>query len=307
MTNNKQRVGLGAFPKALWAALQWRVMLIWIVLMALPTAIAAMPMGHALSALLDHSVYADALAHKFDGLLMGDAITSAMRHNTGLGGAYSMAFIVTLLLSPFLTGVVVTAVRSVRYATLGELMHGGLRQYWRMLRLMLWSLIPYGIAFVIGSIAFRMASTHAQTAVLESVADHGYLAAKIILVVLVVLAHAIMESSRAQVAADESLRSATRAFGRGIMMLLRRPLATLGLYLGTSIVGYALVVLVGMLRIRTDAAGVGGYIVAILLAQLIVVILAWQRTARISALTMVACGVPSRRRHGSGATLAPAV
>ncbi|HET7662093.1 MAG TPA: hypothetical protein VFK31_00505 [Rhodanobacteraceae bacterium] len=307
MTTNKQRVGWGAFPKAMWAALQWRVMLIWIVLMALPTAIAALPVGHALGALLDHSVHSNALAHKFDGLLMGDAIMSLMRHNAGLGGAYSAAFIVTLLLSPFLTSVVVTAVRSMRQATLGELMHGGLHQYWRMLRLMLWSLIPYGIAFGVGNFASGMASAHAQTAVLQSVADRGDLIAKIVLLALVVLAHAIMESSRAQFAADESLRSATRAFGRGIGMLVRRPLATLGLYLGTSIVGYALVVLVGMLRIRTDAVGVGGYILAIALAQLIVVILAWQRTARISALTMVACGVPSRRRHGSGATLAPAV
>jgi hypothetical protein len=280
-------------------------MLIWIVLMALPTAIAAMPVGHALSALLDHSVHANALAHKFDGLLMGDVIASVMRYNSGLAGAQSAAFIVTLLLSPFLTGVVVAAVRPARHATLGELMHGGLSQYWRMLRLMLWSLIPYGIAIAIGSMAFHAASARAATEVLESSANHGYLAAKIILGVLLVLAHAIMESSRAQVAADESLRSATRAFGRGIMMLLRRPLATLGLYLGTSIVGFVLAGLVGMWRIRVDAVGLG-YIGAMVLAQLIVVILAWQRTARISALTVLARATPSRRRGGS-ATLAPAV
>ncbi len=307
MTKNRQRVGWGAFPRALWAALQWRVMLIWIVLMALPTAIAAMPMGHALGKLLDHSVHADALAQKFHGLLMGDAVVSMSRHAIGLGGSQSAALLVTLLLSPFLTGVVVTAVRSLRHASLGELMHGGLGQYWRMLRLMLWSLIPYAIAFGIGGFALHVASAHAAKDVLESVADRGHLVARIILLALLVLAHAIMESSRAQVAADENLRSATRAFGRGIVMLLRRPLATLGLYLATSIVGYVLAGLVGMLRIRTDAVGIGGYIAAVLLAQLIVVILAWQRTARISALTMVARTTSSRRRHGSNANLAPAI
>lgn len=305
MTNNKQRVGWGALPKALWAALQWRVMLIWIVLMALPTAISALPVGRALGAFLDHSVHVDALAHKFDGLLMGDALTLLGRYNTGLSGAQTAAIIVTLLLSPFLTGVVVTAVRAPRRATLGELMHGGLGQYWRMLRLMLWSLIPYVIAIVVGTVALRIASSHAATAVFESVADRGYLIARIVLVVLLVLAHVIMESSRAQIAADAHLRSATLAFGRGMAMLVRRPLATLGLYLGTSIIGYVLAGLVGMLRIRVDAVGVGGYIAAILLAQLIVVILAWQRTARIGALAMVAQATPGRRNSGAAA-LAPA-
>jgi hypothetical protein len=298
MTINKQRIGWGTFPKALWAALQWRVMLIWIVLLALPTAIASVPLGRALGALLDHSVHADALAHHFNGLLMGDAITFLQQHNDSLlSGADSVALVVTLLLSPFLTGVVVTAVGAARRATLGELMHGGLGQYWRMLRLMLWSLVPYIIAVAIGAVALNIASGHAEQAVLQSSADCGYLIAKIILGVLLVLAHVIMESARAHVAADQSLRSATRAFGRGAAMLIRRPLATLGLYLATSIAGYVLAGLVGIWRIHTVAAGTGGFIGAILLTQLIVVILAWQRTARIDALATVAGATPARRRR----------
>lgn len=306
MTNNKKRVGWGAFPAAAaWAAMQWRLMLLWLVCMALPTVIASLPLGQALGHLLDHSVHAGALAHKFDGLLMGDAIMSLFRHNTALAGTRAMALIVTLLLSPFLTGMVVTAVRAARHPGLGQLMHDGLSQYWRMLRLMLWALIPYAIAVAAGFALFHMASGRADDAVLESVANRGYLIARIILIVLLVLAHAIMESARAQIAADESLRSATRAFGRGIVMLVRRPLATLGLYLATSIVGYVLAALVGMVRIRTDAAGVAGLVVAVLLAQLIVLILAWQRTARIAALAKVARATPSRRRSGAAA-LAPA-
>src|SRR5699024_4929758 len=151
MTKNKQPVGWGAFPKALWGGLQWRVMVIWIVLMALPTAIAALPVGHALSALLDHSVHARELAQTFHGLLMGDAIISLFRLNIRvLRVAQSLSLIVPLLLSPFLTGVVVTAVRPAQHPRFGELMHGGLSQYWRMLRLMLWSLIPYAIAIFLG-------------------------------------------------------------------------------------------------------------------------------------------------------------
>lgn len=305
--SNDKRVGAGAFPKALWVALQWRVMLIWIVLMALPTAIVVTPIGDAFGALLDHSVHSAALADKFHGLLMGDALFSiTQNHGALISGAQMLALIVTLLLSPFLTGAVVTAVQMPRRPTLGELMHGGLAQYWRMLRLMLWALIPYGIAIIVGWKAWAMAGAHARDAILQTSADHGYLAAKIILIVLLVLAHCIMESSRAQVAADGNLRSATRAFGRGITMLVRRPLATLGLYLGTSILGYVLAGLVGIWRIHTDAVGLFGFIGALLLAQLIVAILAWQRMARISALAMVARAMSFGVRRQGEVGLAPA-
>lgn len=294
----KRKVGWGALPGALWAALQWRVMLIWVVLMALPTAIATLPVGRALGALLDHSLQSTALAHEFNGLFMGDALALMARHNGAvIHGTQILGVVVTLLLSPFLTGVVLTAVRASRHPRLGELMHGGLRQYWRMLRLMLWSLVPYAIAVFVGMTAYDFAQTRAHAATLESVADNGFLAARIILVVLLVLAHVIMECSRACVAADEHLLSATRAFGRGMAMLARRPLVTLGLYLGTSIIGYALAGLVGILRIRVDAVGVVGLAAAIVLAQLIVIILAWQRTARIGALVMVARAT-SRSRAG---------
>ncbi|HEX7340665.1 MAG TPA: hypothetical protein VF269_00160 [Rhodanobacteraceae bacterium] len=305
MTKNR-RVGLGAFPKALWMALQWRVMLIWIVLMALPTLIVALPVGHALGALLDHSLASTALAQKFHGLQGGDALFLLMQHDgAAIGGATLAGLIVTLLLSPFLTGVVVTAVRGPRRSTLGELMHGGLAQYWRMLRLMLWSLVPYIIALIIGSVAYSMAGAHAAQAILQSSADRGYHAALILLLVLLVLTNAIMEASRAQVAAEGSMHSATRAFGRGIAMLVRRPLATLGLYLGTSIIGFVLAGLVGMLRIHTNSAGAAGLIVAIVLTQLIVIILTWMRLARIGALAMLARATPFRG-GSSVAALAPA-
>jgi hypothetical protein len=306
MTSHNKRVGLVAFPAALWSALQWRVMLIFIVLMALPTAIATVPIAHALGSLLDHSVQSSAMARHFIGLFMGDALFKLGKHGAALGGAQTMAFIVTLALSPFLTGVIVTAARGVHRARFGELMHGGMYQYWRMLRLMLWSLVPYAIAFIIGGIARHMASNAAASDVLQSSADRGFLIARIILIVLLVLAHVIMESSRAQIAADEGLRSATRAFGRGIATAVRRPLATLGLYVATSVVGYVLAGLVGMWRIRTDAVGLG-LVGAVALTQLIVVILAWQRIARIDALARIARATPPQRGRRRGAQLAPAV
>ncbi len=306
MNRQKQRVGWGAFPAALWAALQWRLLLLWVVFMALPTAVATLPLGHALGERLDHLVNGSRLAQGFDALPMSDVIMSLARHGGPLVSAGQAAMLVTLLLAPFLTGMVVVAARPGRQVGMGALVHGGLGQYWRMVRLMLWGLIPFAIAIAVGMAAFHAASGHADVAVLQSSADHGYLAAKIVLAVLLVLAHAMLESARAQVAADDTLRSATRAFGRGLMLLLRRPLATLGLYLATSVVGYVLAALVVMWRVRTVAAGPAGLVLAVLLAQLVVVILAWQRIARLDALARLARVATTRRRAGGG-SLAPAM
>lgn len=307
MNNNiKKRVGIGAWFTSMGAALQWRIWVLWIVFMALPTAIVVLPLRATLGGIFDHSVHATDWAQNFNAFGMGDAMMSVGRHGAGLAGANMVAIIVTLLLSPFLTGMVVTAARAPRHPGFGELMHGGLTEYWRLLRLMLWALLPFAVAFGIGGMVSHWAGNNADAAVLQSVADRGQTIAKVVMLVLLVLAHAMVESGRAQFAADPQLRSATRAFFRGIGMLFRRPITTLGLYLGVSIIGYALVLLVGMWRIRTDAVGVTGFLLALLLAQLIVVILAWQRTARLFALTAVARANPARRGAGHNASLAPA-
>jgi hypothetical protein len=304
MNNHDRQAGIGAFFGALGAALQWRLLLLWLVVMALPTAIVALPLWKTLSGLLDHSVHATALAHTFDTLPMSDVIAQVGRHGDWLAGSNLGAIIVTLLASPFLTGMVVTAARAPRSLMFGELMHGGLSEYWRLLRLLLWALLPFGVAFAISGAASGMADKHAAAAVLESSAASGSRIATIVTVVLLVLAHAMVESGRAQLVADPMLRSATRAFFRGVGMLFRRPLATLGMYLGVSVIGYAIVLGLGMLRIRTDAVGLFGFIAALVVAQLIVAALAWQRTARLFALGAVASATPARRRAASPALAA---
>lgn len=302
MTNNHTRVGVGAFGRALGAALQWRLLLLWVVVMWIPTLIVGIPLANVLGGLLNHSAYASDLAHHFDGMIMGDLIMRLARHSSGLKGASQAALIATLLLSPFLTGMVVAAARASRRLGFGELVHGGVGEYWRLFRLMLWALIPFGVAVALGLVAMRVADRHAAHAVLESRADLGDHVALVVFVVLFVLAHVIVESGRGHLAASPGLRSATRALWRGTTLLARRPLATLGMYLGTSVIGYAIVWGLGMLRIRSDAVGIGGIVATWLLTQLIVIVIAWQRTARVFALASVA----RTRVRAGGASLAPA-
>ena len=109
---------------------------------------------------------------------------------------------------------------------------------------------------------------------------------------------AAVESARAAFVADVSLRSATRALGRGLAQVVRRPLSTLLSYLLISAVGLGLVLLLGVARIRTSALGLEGFLLALLLGQLVVAALGWMHAARVFALAQIAGTLRPGRRSG---------
>lgn len=281
------RAGIGALFAAMGNALQWRLLLLWLLVMLLPAAVVALPLWRSLAALLDHSVHADAWARQFDPLMfsgMGEAMAG---HVAWLSGAAVLALLLTLLLSPFLDGMAVGSGRAARTLGFGALLQNGWVEYGRMFRVMLWSLAPYAVVAVVAGIGAHLAGKHAEQAVLESQADAWAHGAHWVLLAVFVLAQTIVESTRAAFIADPGLRSATRALGRGFLQLLRRPLKTLLFYLVVSVLGLAIAAAFGIARIHTTAVD-GGLWLALLLGQLIVLALGWMRVARLFALARLA-------------------
>ncbi|MEW9573140.1 hypothetical protein ABQJ54_15390 [Rhodanobacter sp. Si-c] len=277
------RAGFGALFSAMGTALQWRLLLLWLLLMLLPASVVALPLWRTLGGLLDHSVHAEAWARQFDPLMFGDALGAMAGHAAWLGGAALLALLLTLLMSPFLDGMAVGSGRAARTLGFAALLQNGWIEYGRMFRVMLWSLLPYAVVVVVAGAGMHLADRHADQAVLEAQADAWAHGARWVLLVVFVLAQAIVESTRAAFIADTSLRSATRAFGRGFMQLLRRPLKTLLFYLVVSVLGLAIASALGIARIHTTAVD-GGFWLALLLSQLIVLAIAWMRVARLFAL-----------------------
>ena len=290
-----RRVDLGAVARAPLAAMQWRLLLLWVLLLLLPTAVVSLPLWRSLSGLLDHSVQVPAWAAQFSPVMIGDTM-SALSDNSGwLGGVALLGLLLTLLLSPFLNGMVIGSGRAGRVLGFSHLLQCGIVEYGRMFRLMLWSVLPYAVMAALIGVVFGAVDRIDARAVLESEADRASHMALWLAVLLFVLAQAMVESGRAAFIADSSLRSATRAFGRGFMQLLRRPFSTLLSYLLISLVGYAIALAIGLGRVHTPAVGVGGLVLAILLAQLVVLVLGWVRVARLFALAEVSRSLSARR------------
>jgi len=281
----RRRHGLRPLLSAIRAALQWRLMLWWALLLLLPTLAASLPVWQMLGANLDHSVHAPALANKLDMLAIADLMGS-VRERFGpamsLGGI--VALVLTLLLSPLLAGMSIHAARATRRPGFIDLLAGGAQEYARMFRMMVWSAIPLLIVGIVAAVAFKVAGKSAENAILESDADRASHLALIATAVAFVLVHATLDAGRALLANERRRRSAIVAWWGGVRLMLRRPLSLLGVYVIVTGLGLLLAALLAVARLHVPALGGAGTVGAVLLTQLVVLVLGWMRSARLFAM-----------------------
>lgn len=281
----RRRHGMRSRLNAMRAALQWRLMLWWALLLLLPTLAASLPVWQMLAASLDHSVYAAQLADKLDMLAIADLMGSARdRFAAAIGTGGIVALALTLLLSPLLAGMSIHAARATRRPGFIDLLAGGAQEYARMFRMMVWSVIPLVIVGVVAGLAFKLAGKSAESAVLESDAEQASRLALIATAVVFVLVHATLDAGRALLANERRRRSAIVAWWGGVRLMLRRPLPLLGVYVLVTGIGLLLAALLAVARVHVPALGGVGTVGAVLLTQLAVLVLGWMRSARLFAM-----------------------
>lgn len=273
---------------ALRPALQWRLMLLWLLGLLLPALVASLPVWRMFGAAFDHTVGAAAYAHRLDLAAMTDLASLHPQFAAALGSGAIVALVMTLLLSPLLTGAAITAARAPAPLGFAALAAGGVQEYGRLLRTLLWAIVPLGLAGFLAGIAGDAAADHAASSVLESSADNARLGATIVAALLLLLAHATLDLGRAKLALERRRTSAVLAWVAGLRLLARRPLAILGFYFGVTILGLGLAGLLGVARINVPALGAGSFLAGLVLAQLAVLALAWMRCARLFGLIELA-------------------
>jgi len=290
MNNTPRKQGaFGALVSGLGRALQWRMLVLWAVGLLIPTLVATLPLWQALSERLDHSVYAKQIAARFDLAWMIEVFSPVMKDSgTALTGAGITGIVLALLIAPWLTGMVVASIRAGVNLRFGNLLQFGLREYGRMARMLVWAIIPVGIAFALFGVVSKWADKQAGLSILESGADNAHRIALVVLAVAFVLAHASLEIGRGVIAADPARRSVVKAWWRGVTVFARRPLAVLIVYLGTFIAGQGLALVFAFARTQVSAATTAGFVIGLLLVQLTVAAVAWGRIARLYGMSMLA-------------------
>jgi hypothetical protein len=273
----------------------WRLGVLWMIATLIPTAIVALPVGRVLSEALDHSMFALEWAKQLNLTVILELVSNSAEAVPTLAGAAIVSALVTMLLWPFLTAMIVTI--SAEAPPLGfiALLQGGVRAYGRMLRMLLWSLVPFGIAGAIGGVAMRVAKKMGETAVLQSSADHAHTAATVLLIALLVVAHLTIEAGRAQLALDSARRSAVKAWWRGVKLVKARPLAAFGSYLVLTLAGLIAMALIGWIRINLPHATLLGIVAAFVVTQLIVSAAVWMRASRLFAIIQIGAEAAAHR------------
>lgn len=285
----RPRFGIKRALRAAGAALQWRLLLWWALLLLLPALVAALPVWRMLSASLDYSVHAPQLAARLDMLAIADIAGNVQeRWGRALGASGMVALALTLLLSPLLSGMTIVAARAPGRLGMTALLSGAAQEYPRMLRTLIWAVIPLGIAAALAGAAFNAAGNSAGNAILESDAGHASRIALLVAALVFVIVHATVDAGRALLGAERRRKSAVVAWWGGVKLLVRRPLALLGSYLVITVLGLGVAALLALARVQVPALGAGGTIGAIVLAQLIVIVLGWMRSARLFALMALA-------------------
>jgi hypothetical protein len=264
--------------------LQWRLLLLWALLLLLPTLAATLPVWQLLGDALDQSPQAASLARVLDMTAVSDLMQVYKRYNMAVGNGALVALLLTLLLSPLLSGMTIAAARAPQRLGLGGLLGGGMLEYGRLLRMLLWSGIPLGAAFVLGGLAAAPLRSLGNNAILESTANNASLAGTLVMGLFLVLAHATLDAGRAVLAADRRKTSAVRAWGEGVLLVVRRPVAALGAYIVITVAGLLLAAVVALVRVRVAPVEGLSFWGALVLTQLGVMAVAWMRAARLFAL-----------------------
>jgi hypothetical protein len=279
---------LALFARSVQRALQWRLLLLWIVITVIPTLLLALPVWRALARQLDNFLHANEWSNQWNVVMMADLLGQLRGANEALAGAGIAAGLALFALIPLANGMFVAAARAPGTPGFGELLHGGLRYYGPMLRTMFLALVPLGIALGLGMLMMKGVGRYGEHAILESDVDRLRWPVLTLAGLLFAWANASVDAGRAYLALAPSRRSAIRAWWRGLKLVLRYPLRSLGLYLGVSVLAAVGLAVAGWLRLEIPSAGQAGFLVGLLLTQLIVAITGWMHFARQFAMLELA-------------------
>jgi len=286
---------LPTLRSALGRALQWRLWLLFVAASLLCALLAALPVFNWLAGVLDNSVHAGAVAAGAAPTLLADALMARNAPLPLIGQGSAVATVLMLLLSPLLAGATVAAARSRTTLGFGDLLRGAISEYGPMLRMLVWSVIPLGFAVLVMTVIVGANEKAHENATLASELATGRNIGVWLGGLLFVLAHASLEAGRGWLAADGRLRSALKAWWRGLKLLGKRPFAVLGLYLATTLAGLVLVALLLLLRPYLGHGGVPSLVLGLLLSSAVAAALAWSRIARLFGMQALAGDMHARR------------
>jgi hypothetical protein len=284
-----------ALQRAARRALQPRLLVLFVLGMAIPTMLFALPVSFFLGGELNHSPAAATLASSIGLGALIDLIDAPDMSFSLLYAVVVPPLFVMLLISPWLNALALGAARLSRSSGFRALISAANAAYWPMVRIGLFGLLPIVLALVVGQIAAGAVARYDAHAVLQSSVEHLMLMARLFAMLLVALAQSSIEVGRAVLVAHPRRRSVVRAWWAGLAFLRRHPLYLFGGWLLVTVPSLLLAAALMVLRTNLDQGSFPGLVLALVLAEGCVLVLAFMRYARLFLLVDLLAQVSAPR------------
>lgn len=267
-------------------ALDFRLVLFWLVASMVPTLLVGLPLAGILRDVLDFSAYSDALAQRLNLDALSAIGARYQRSELAIQTNVTLAWVCTLLFAPMLTALAAALFVASEKLPWSRLFIAGLMDYsrwfWLHLSALLVYLLGFGMAAVVAASAEIRVEEYVDANSFANVQIVSWLAA----VLIALITHFFVEIARAEYLLDCRLRFPPSAFLRALSrgQLLRR----ISGYLIVGGVGISALLLLLLLRQRISGVGVVAMLCTVVLAQCSVAAIAWMRTARFFVLAQMA-------------------
>ena len=226
-------------------SLVWRhqKILWWVFGVNLITGLAAAWAPHgAFSRMLDHSINSDRLAHGFDMITFFDLLAKPeMQMGSLVQGSMMMAGLFFLFML-FITGGMLVAYREDRKLSMGEFFEASGGYFWRMVRLVLMSIVPFGIVVAWMAIFAGVSGTLSENAANAKLGFYVQVAANIIAIILVLISRLWFDVAQVRAVAQDEY-GMFRNLMRSFVITFRALPSLFWMYLRISLFGWAFLAL----------------------------------------------------------------
>jgi hypothetical protein len=279
---------LAMIRRAMRRALQWRLLVLSPCVLFAAALATVLPLFRVLGEVFDHSPRWKELtgldSYAAAGLAKAFAAPASAAVTTGV----QTSVVLALLLAPFLAGAALVVADADARPRLRALLSGAGAFYPRLLRMQLAALIPLGLAGLLASLVIRWSSRVEEAATSEAATHASGRIAWILAIALVFVAQLVVDAGRARLAAEPTRRSAVKALGAGIKLIIKRPAQALAIGASSTVVALLVAAIVLILRHQLAQTSVSAIVFAFVLGQLAVAAIAWGHAAKLCGLVEIA-------------------
>jgi len=286
---------LAMIRRAMRRALQWRLLLLSPVVLLVAALATLLPLIRVLGEMLDHSTRWRELtgldSYAAAGMVKAMSAPAASAIATGVQASFVLGF----LLAPLLAGAALVVADADARPRLRELLSGAAGYYPRLLRMQFAALIPLAAAGLLGMLVMRWADHVDDAATSEASTHLSTRLAWFLAIALLLVAQIVVDAGRARLAAEPERRSAVKALGAGVKLLIKRPAEVLALGVSSTVIALLIAAILLVVRQQIAQSSGAAVMLAFLLGQCAVVAIAWGHAVKLCGLVEIARDVNRTR------------